>query len=98
MLPPKTSVKWRRLGRNGDEGGASRQYRRPAPAGKAAPAENRFRLHRGRHRGRARPRTQHLGLSKAPAAAALSRRRLGARPVSDDFWTEIFKSVRDLAD
>ena len=49
--------------------------------GEAAAAEDRLRLHRGRGRGRARAGAQHRGLPQAPAAAALSGRRVEARPV-----------------
>src|SRR5215831_12533771 len=81
-----------------DEDRSSRQYRRPAPHGEAAPAEDRLRFHRGRAGGRARAGNQHLGLSQAQIVAALSRRCLEARPVEGDLRPNLCQPIWHLAD
>ncbi len=74
------------------------QYRRPAPARQAQAAQGHVRLYRGRGRGRARAGAQRRRVPQAPTAAALSRRRVDARPDADDFRPHLFEPVRHFAD
>src|SRR6516164_1673608 len=81
-----------------DEDRSGRQYRRLAPHGEAAAAEDRLRFHRRRLGRRARPRNQHLGLSQAQIVASLPRRCFKTRPVEVDLWPDLCEPVRHLAD
>ena len=74
------------------------QHRRSAQAGQETAAQDRLRLHRGRHRRRGRARHQRAGLPPGAHRAALPGRRLRARPVDDALRPHLFEPDRHRAD